>query len=236
MAGLAWARSKTRPRLHSSVWAKYRQDQRQLTTQHFHQKVEQKIEIKCLSLELRRQGEGGGMKVIHCLVLQAVLHPYSPTVLQSCTDWFLCQLQSQLMQSSLANLQLGGCFSLELLNICHLCSSFIEYSVSLLLYMCLCISIMHACICIMHCVKHILYKTLAMNGMNDCSSSDCPLPSLSDSSSLTIRPYTQPLFLPVETQLINNSRGGYRSLLLTFNLIRDWVKYVSVTVTPSLCL
>lgn len=61
-----------------------------------------------------------------------------------------------------------------------------------------------------HCVIHIiLYKTLSMNGMNDCTSSECPHPPLSDSSSLTMRQYTGLLFVPVETQLINNWRGGY---------------------------
>ena len=43
-----------------------------------------------------------------------------------------------------------------------------------------------------------------MNEMNASSSSECPHPPLSDSSSLTKPHYTGPLFVAVETQLINN--------------------------------
>ena len=132
----------------------------------------------------------------------------SPTVLQ-CTEWFLCQLQSPLMQSN--QTAAGWVFFTET---AQYLSPFFVVIIQSIIYVYVMYNTYATCMYIVHCVIYILYKTLSMNGMNDCTSSECPHPPLSDWSSQTIPQYTEPLFVPVETQLINNWRGGYWSLLL----------------------
>ena len=91
-AGLGCGLSKTRPRLHSSVWAKYRPDWR--LTQHF------TSEIEITFLRSSEEGEGGGMQVIHCLVWQA-RQSYGP---RSTLHWVI-----PLSTSDPANAEEPGC-------------------------------------------------------------------------------------------------------------------------------